>query len=45
MSTPEHEKEAERQFEAQFEACGNIPVIGLDVGPIPIKSAGLEVKP
>jgi hypothetical protein len=38
MSTPERKAETERSFDAQLDACGNAPVIGLDVGPVPLKS-------
>ena len=39
ISDSEREKEAKKQFSSQLDGCGEISVIGNDVGPIPyIKS-------
>ena len=38
MGTPENKRQTERSFENQLNYAGDIPVIGLDVGPTTLKS-------
>lgn len=40
MATPEREKETEKNLEAQFEAAGELRVIGSGAGPFPLKNLG-----
>jgi len=39
MSTPERKAQTEQAFDSQLSACGETPVIGLDVGPVPLRTA------
>ena len=38
FSTPERKKQTEQSFELQVDACGELPVIGLNVGPTTFES-------
>ncbi len=44
MSTPERKRQTEQSYENQLSVCGDVAVVGLDVGPTTFKSINPLLK-